>query len=115
MSTPSVYFNIQLSVVKYYCKGCPEMEELNFIEIGARIRAGREELGLTHEQLAEQLEVSAKFCSDIELGLRGISVKTHRHKRVEPTRPKSFIFHILGRFSPCNTDSIDASKKHPII
>ena len=52
------------------------MEELNFIEIGARIRAGREELGLTREQLAEQLEVSAKFCSDIELGLRGISVKT---------------------------------------
>ncbi|GEM_PF-7065044 len=91
MSTPSVYFNIQLSVVKYYCKGGPETEELNFIEIGARIRAGREELGLTREQLAEQLEVSAKFCSDIELGLRGISVKTHRHKRVEPTRPKSFI------------------------
>ena len=89
------------------------MEELNFIEIGARIRAGREELGLTREQLAEQLEISAKFCSDIELGLRGISVKTHKHKRVEPGRPKSFIFHILGRFSPCNTDSIDASKKHP--
>ena len=79
------------------------MEELNFIEIGARIRAGREELGLTREQLAEQLEISAKFCSDIELGLRGISVKTHKAKRVEPTRPKSFIFHILGRFSPCNT------------
>ena len=89
------------------------MEELNFIEIGARIRAGREELGLTREQLAEQLEISAKFCSDIELGLRGISVKTHKAKKVEPTRPKSFIFHILGRFSPCNTDSIDASKKHP--
>lgn len=33
-------------------------------------------MGLTREQLAEQLEVSAKFCSDIELGLRGISVKT---------------------------------------
>ena len=36
-----------------------------------------------------------------------------RHKRVEPTRPKNFIFRILGRFSPCNTGSIDASKKHP--
>ena len=38
-----------------------------------------------------------------------------RHKRIEPTRPKSFIFRILGHFSPCNTGSIDASKKHPIM
>ena len=36
------------------------MEELNFIEIGARIRAGREELGLTREQLAEQLRPEAE-------------------------------------------------------
>ena len=42
-------------------------------------------------------------------------VEDFRHKRVEPIRPKSFIFRILGRFSPCNTDSIDASKKHPIM
>ena len=42
-------------------------------------------------------------------------VEDFRHKRVEPTRPKSFIFRILGRFSPCNTDSIDASKKHPVM
>ena len=26
-----------------------------------------------------------------------------KHKRVELSRPKSFIFRILGRFSPCNT------------
>ena len=26
-----------------------------------------------------------------------------KHKRVEVSRPKSFIFRILGRFSPCNT------------
>ena len=38
-----------------------------------------------------------------------------RHKRAEPIRPESFIFRILGRFSPCDTDSIDASKKHPIM
>ncbi len=30
-------------------------------------------------------------------------VEDFRHKRVEPTRPKSFIFRILRRFSPCNT------------
>ena len=38
-----------------------------------------------------------------------------KHKRVELSRPKSFIFRILGRFSPCNTSSIGASKKHPIM
>ena len=42
-------------------------------------------------------------------------VEDFRHKRAEPIRPKSFIFRILGRFSPCDTDSIDASKKHPIM
>lgn len=44
--------------------------------IGRRIRAQREFLGYTREQFAEQLEVTPKFCSDIELGLKGMSVPT---------------------------------------
>ena len=36
--------------------------------------------------------------------MKGYRIKqTLKHKRVELSRPKSFIFPILGRFSPCNT------------
>ncbi|SBV99150.1 Helix-turn-helix domain protein [uncultured Eubacteriales bacterium] len=44
--------------------------------IGQRVRKQREFLGYTREQLAEQLDVTPKFCSDIELGLKGMSVPT---------------------------------------
>lgn len=44
--------------------------------IGARIRKQREYMGLTREQLAEKIEVTPKFCSDIELGVKGMSVPT---------------------------------------
>ncbi len=45
-------------------------------EIGNRIRKQRELLGYTREYLAEKLEVSTKFCSDIELGHKGMSIET---------------------------------------
>ena len=52
------------------------MQQLNFKEIGSRIRCQREFLGYTREQLAEKLEVTPKFCSDIELGVKGMSLQT---------------------------------------
>ncbi|MBR1972420.1 MAG: helix-turn-helix transcriptional regulator [Oscillospiraceae bacterium] len=45
-------------------------------EIGSRIRTQREYMGLTREQLAEKIEITPKFCSDIELGVKGMSVPT---------------------------------------
>ena len=45
-------------------------------EIGARIRKQREFMGYTREQMAELLDVTPKFCSDIELGVKGMSVPT---------------------------------------
>ena len=36
--------------------------------IGKRIRQQREFMGLTREQFAEQIDVTPKFCSDIEAG-----------------------------------------------
>ena len=48
--------------------------ELDYKAIGARIRAKREQMGYTREQLAEKLDISSKFCSDIELGARGMSL-----------------------------------------
>ncbi|MBR1383763.1 MAG: helix-turn-helix transcriptional regulator [Ruminococcus sp.] len=52
------------------------MKELNYIEIGARIRKSRESQLLTQEKLAEMMDVSVKFVSDIELGAKGMSLKT---------------------------------------
>ena len=44
--------------------------------VGRRIRKQREYLGYTRERFAELLEVTPKFCSDIELGVKGMSVPT---------------------------------------
>ena len=45
-------------------------------EIGLRIRKQRELLGYTREELAEKLNVSPKFCADIEHGTKGMSTDT---------------------------------------
>lgn len=44
--------------------------------VGSRIRKQREYMGLSREQFAERIEVTPKFCSDIELGVKGMSVPT---------------------------------------
>ena len=49
---------------------------MDWTVVGSRIRKQREYLGYTREQLAEQLDVSTKFCSDIELGVKGMSIPT---------------------------------------
>lgn len=49
---------------------------MDWMNIGGRIRKQREYLGYTREQFAEMLEVTPKFCSDIELGVKGMSVPT---------------------------------------
>ena len=50
--------------------------ELDLHAIGKRIRTQREMLGYSREKLAEYLSVTPKFCSDIELGLKGMSMQT---------------------------------------
>lgn len=49
---------------------------MSYKEIGMRIRTQRELLGYTRETLAERLNVSSKFCADIENGVKGMSVET---------------------------------------
>lgn len=48
----------------------------NSSEIGARMKAQRELLGLTREELAERLDITPRFCYDLELGLKGMSIPT---------------------------------------
>lgn len=49
---------------------------MDWSAIGKRIRTQREFMGYTREQFAELLDVTPKFCSDIELGVKGMSVPT---------------------------------------
>lgn len=49
---------------------------MDWTSIGLRIRRQREFIGYTREQFAEQIGVTPKFCSDIELGLKGMSIPT---------------------------------------
>lgn len=49
---------------------------MEYKQIGLRIRKQREYMGWTREQMAEKLDVSTKFCADIELGNRGMSLET---------------------------------------
>ena len=49
---------------------------MDWENVGKRIRKQRELLGYTREALAEKLDITPKFCSDIELGLKGVSVPT---------------------------------------
>ncbi len=49
---------------------------MDWVAVGARIRKQREYLGYTRETLAEKIDVTPKFCSDIELGVKGMSVQT---------------------------------------
>jgi len=53
--------------------------DMDLKAIGRRIRFQREQMHLTREGLAEKLEVSAKFCADIEYGMKGMSMTTLNH------------------------------------
>lgn len=52
------------------------MQELNKTAIGIRIKKRREEMRMSREKLAELLDVTPKFCYDIESGHRGFSLET---------------------------------------
>lgn len=49
---------------------------MDWVAIGGRVRKQRERFGYTREAFAEKLEVTPKFCADIELGNKGMSVQT---------------------------------------
>ncbi len=49
---------------------------MDWTAIGLRIRRQREFMNYTREQFAELLQVTPKFCSDIELGVKGMSIAT---------------------------------------
>ena len=48
------------------------------VEIGEQVKTAREKARLTQEQLAERIEVSPHYISDLERGVVGISLATLR-------------------------------------
>lgn len=54
-----------------------DKKEMN-VEIGKRIRTARDKAHVTQEALAEYVEVSPQFVSDLERGVVGVSVETLR-------------------------------------
>lgn len=52
-----------------------ERKEIN-IQIGRRIRKSRELVGYTQEKLAELVNVSTQYISDLERGIVGTSIPT---------------------------------------
>lgn len=59
-----------------------DKKEIN-IRIGGQVRSAREEADMTQEQLAEALDVSTQYISDLERGVVGASVSTLRSICVE--------------------------------
>ena len=49
------------------------------IQIGEQIKIARENAKMTQEQLAERIEVSPQYISDLERGVVGISIATLKH------------------------------------
>jgi len=52
-----------------------KLRQLDQTEMGKRVRSRREAIGMSRENLAEKLDVSAQFIADIEYGNKGISIK----------------------------------------
>ena len=44
------------------------MEELNYMEIGKRLKIKRKEIGITQEKLSELIDVCPSYNSEIERG-----------------------------------------------
>ena len=71
--------------------------------IGARIRKQREYMGFTREQFAELLDVTPKFCSDIELGVKGMSIPTLCKISRILRLPTDYILFGKAEFQPDNS------------
>ena len=80
------------------------MRELDFREIGIRIRRQREFLGYTRDFLSEQLSVSVNFCRDIEIGAKGMSVQTLA--KLSHTLKLSSDYILLGKTLNCDAEPL---------
>lgn len=52
------------------------MNDFHSVEVGDRIKKQRQLLGYSREKLAEMVDITPRFCYDLELGLKKMSVPT---------------------------------------
>ena len=52
------------------------MDSVNSVLIGERIKKQRQLNGYSREKLAELVDITPRFCYDLELGLKSMSVST---------------------------------------
>ena len=52
------------------------MNNINYVNLGEKIKSTRKERGYTQEKLAEICDFSAAYCSQIETGRRMMSIET---------------------------------------
>ena len=53
-----------------------ELKTLDLVAMGRRIRSVRDARKLTREQLAEMIDLSPQFITDVEYGNKGLSIST---------------------------------------
>ena len=72
-----MFVNVAFSYSKSERRCCSvrEKKEVN-VQIGSQVKIARERMKMTQEQLAEKLERSPQFVSDIERGVVGVSIPT---------------------------------------
>ncbi len=94
------------------------MTHIDPIEMGERIKKQRLLNGYSREKLAEMADITPRFCYDIELGLKNMSVSTlcklsdSLHVSVDyilfgSPSPSDTIDPIMGMVSLCPTDKRD--------
>lgn len=83
-----------------------EKKEIN-IQIGEQVKRAREQASLTQEQMAERIDVSPQYVSDLERGVVGISIATLKRLCVELAIPSDQI--LFGK-CPENEASAIAEK-----
>ncbi|MDF2568265.1 MAG: family transcriptional regulator [Oscillospiraceae bacterium] len=80
------------------------MISINYKEMGQRIRKQREFLNMSREELAQKLGVTPKFCSDIELGIKGMSIQTLHNISIHLNLSTDYI--LYGKANESDTSNI---------
>lgn len=78
------------------------MEQLDYVEIGKRIKSKRNEFKITQEKLAEEIDVSPSYISEIE---RGTSISSLATIFSIATVLDLNLDYLICGITPHNTDS----------
>ncbi len=94
------------------------MASIDSLEIGERIKKQRKLNGYSREKLAEMVDITPRFCYDIELGLKNMSINTllklsdSLHVSVDyllfgPSANLDELQPILGIIKTCPSDKLE--------